>query len=105
MRRGVLLALVTGLWLAVPGGAADFRVVQKNRAFSVREITLKAGDQIVFVNDDQYNHSVYSETKGFEFDLKQPPGNSQAVRFSQAGTTEVQCAIHPAMKLKITVTQ
>ena len=100
-----LMALLglAGLLLAVPGGAADFKVVQKNRLFSVRELTIKVGDQIVFVNDDTYNHNVYSETKGLEFEIKQPPGTSQAVRFSQAGTAEAQCAIHPAMKLKVTV--
>lgn len=93
--------------LAVAGGAAaaDFTIVQKNRAFSVRQITLKVGDQIAFVNDDPVNHNVYSETRGTEFDLVQHPGSTHRVRFTQPGVVEVQCAIHPVMRLEVQVRQ
>jgi plastocyanin len=100
-RRALLGSLL--LLVGIPAETADFRIVQKNRTFSARELTIKVGDQVVFVNDDTFNHNVFSETKGLEFDVKQAPGTSQAIRFSQAGSTEVQCAIHPAMKLKLTV--
>ena len=84
--------------------AADFTVCQKDRAFSVRQLTVKVGDQVTFVNDDAVSHNVVSEAKGLEFDFVQRPGRSDTVRLAQPGVVEVSCAIHPAMKLRILVT-
>lgn len=84
--------------------AADFTIIQKNRTFSVREIAIKVGDQVTFVNNDGVTHNVYSETKGLEFEIElQPPGRSDIVRFSQPGVAKIECAIHPNMKLKVHV--
>ena len=85
--------------------AADFTIIQKNRAFSIRQIVIKVGDRVTFVNDDSVNHNVFSETKGSEFDILQRPGRSDTVRFAQPGTVEVQCAIHPVMRLVVQVRQ
>ena len=101
-RRLTALALGAAL-IAVEGVAADFTVVQKARAFSLRQLTIKAGDQVTFTNEDGVSHNVYSETKGAEFDFVQRPGAANAVRFSQPGLVEVQCAIHPVMKLQVQV--
>jgi plastocyanin len=106
-RRAAALATLT---LAVAlvcgrGAAADFTIVQKNKAFSVRQIVIRVGDRITFVNEDSVNHNVYSETKGSEFDFPQHPGRADSVRFSQPGTIEIQCAIHPVMKLEVQVRQ
>jgi plastocyanin len=99
-----LMQLLGAALVVTNGAAADFTVVQKDRAFSVRQLTAKVGDQVTFVNNDSVNHNVYSETKGLEFDLVQRPGRSDTVRLSQPGVAEVSCAIHPAMKLQIQVT-
>ena len=69
MHRGTLLILAAVATLLGDAAAADLKIVQKNRAFSARQLTIKAGDQVTFVNDDTVNHNVYSETKGFEFDV------------------------------------
>ena len=87
----------------VHSAAADFTVIQKDNAFSVRQITIKVGDRITFVNDDSASHNVYSETRGSEFDILQRPGRSDTVRFSRPGTVEVQCAIHSDMILEVQV--
>ena len=94
---GVLLIAASG------AGAADVTVIQKNRAFSVQRLAVKVGDQVTFVNQDGVNHNVYSETKGLAFDFAQPPGRSDTVRFSRPGVAQVQCAIHPVMKLEVQV--
>ena len=58
----------------------------------------------VFQNDDDVTHNVFSTSKGNEFDIRvQRPGGSTSVTFLQEGTVEVQCAIHPKMKMLITV--
>ena len=103
--RAAALAIITlgALLVHAYGVAADFTIIQKNTAFSVRQIAIKVGDRITFVNGDSANHNVYSETKGSEFDIPQRPGRSDTVRFSQPGTVEVQCAIHPDMRLEVQV--
>jgi plastocyanin len=83
--------------------AADVTVVQKNKAFSVSQIEIKVGDRITFLNSDTGHHNVLSETKGTEFNFRQAPGRSDTVRFTQAGTVVVECAIHPDMRLEVLV--
>ena len=99
------LAIVTpgALLVHAYGRAADFTIVQKSKAFSVRQITVKVGDRLTFVNADSVSHHVFSDTKGSEIDILQRPGRSDTVRFSQPGTVEVECAIHPDMKLEVQV--
>jgi plastocyanin len=102
--RTVLLILSAILTSVCATAAADFTVVQKNKEFSVRQLTLKAGDQLTFVNSDTVTHNVYSPTKGLAFEIElQPPGRSDTVRFSRPGVAEVICAIHPNMKLRVDV--
>lgn len=103
--RTMAILMLGGAIISVDGAAAtDFTIIQKNKAFSARQIAIKVGDQITFVNNDNVTHNVYSETKGLEFEIElQPPGRSDTVRFSQPGIAEVQCAIHPVMKLQVRV--
>lgn len=78
MRFKFLLAallIATGI-----AGAADFTVVQRNQEFSVRELEVRVGDRVTFVNGDTVTHNVYSETKGMEFEIElQPPGRKDTV--------------------------
>ena len=83
--------------------AADFTITQKNKTFSVSKMAIKAGDRITFVNDDGVNHHVFSDTKDNSIDILQRPGRSDTVRFSRPGTVEIECAIHPDMRLEVQV--
>ena len=81
-------------------------VYQEDKKFSDAEVTIKAGQTVIFANKDPITHNVYSKTPGMSFDLKtQKPGESSEVKFDHAGESEVQCAIHPQMKMKIKVTE
>ncbi len=100
--------VVTALFLMVGalGAAAQTThlVTQKGKRFSPSELVVQAGDTVAFRNDDRVVHNVFTASVGFEFNLKrQLPGAGTGVAFAQAGTVEVRCAIHPTMKLKITV--
>jgi plastocyanin len=80
-------------------------VSQKGRAFVPAAVTVKAGDSVAFVNDDSITHNVFAKGEVAQFDLKQqPPGQRNEVVFAKPGTVEVRCAIHPSMKLVVTVT-
>jgi len=83
---------------------AQHIVVQKNKAFSVTTLTVKVGDSVVFSNNDDITHNVFSLSKGLEFNTKaQAPGTANQVTWKTDGIVEVNCAFHPKMKLIITV--
>jgi plastocyanin len=105
--RGRILVVAAALSavLFIPGArAGDTRILQKDKAFSEQSLRIRAGDTVTFVNADTVTHNVYSVTKGCEFELQtQPPGDSSAVPFHRVCTAQVQCAIHPKMKLTVEV--
>ena len=73
-------------------------------AFSTQEITVKPGDTVVFANDDDVAHNVFCNNPDCKFNTKiQNPGVKSPVKFDKEGTYEVRCAIHPKMKLTVTV--
>jgi plastocyanin len=104
MRTFLNLIAGAGLVLALPSPAGEHTVIQKNRAFSQTEITIKVGDKISFRNADEVTHNVFSLTPGMEFDIRrQAPGGVSDVAFDKEGVAEVRCSIHPKMKLIVTV--
>jgi plastocyanin len=100
----VALAFLSGA--AVAALAAEQTVSQKGKVFSKAELTLKKGDTLVFVNDDNVAHNIYSTSPGNDFNLgSQAPGKSVSVTFDKPGDIDVLCAIHPLMKMKVKVTE
>jgi plastocyanin len=96
--------VVSGIAAGINLSAADYTVVQKDRTFSVTELAVKPGDSIVFKNADDVTHNVFSISEGMQFDIRrQAPGASSSVPFPKEGVAEVRCAIHPKMKLIVTV--
>ena len=85
--------------------AADHKISQKNKNFDIKNIEINVGDTITFTNDEKdITHNVYSLGPKNTFELKtQPPGKTSQVEFKDAGDTDVECAIHPGMKLKVKV--
>lgn len=80
------------------------QIGQKDKRFSQAEVTIAAGDSILFANNDGVIHNIYSNSAGFEFNLRrQAPGSSTAIGFSGRGTALVRCAFHPTMKLAVAV--
>jgi plastocyanin len=90
--------------LALAQTAADATVIQRDIDFEPKEIRIRAGGQVFFVNEDRFGHNVYSETPGGEFDVgRQAPNSRTGVTFRRAGTFEVMCRIHPRMAMQVVV--
>ena len=86
--------------------AGEFVVSQKSKAFSVTTLKVKVGDSVSFRNDDPFFHNIFSLSDVQIFDLGSfPQGQAKKVTFLKAGKVEVECAIHPGMKLIIDVTK
>ena len=85
--------------------AQEFVVTQKDKSFSTKALTIKAGDKLVFKNEDSFSHNIFSLTDAQPFDLGTfGNGQSKAVTYAKPGKYEVECAIHPDMHLMVTVT-
>ena len=99
------------LWstLAIGAGssfAAEFNVDQKGNTFTPTALKIKVGDSVNFRNLDNHYHNVFSLTDGQSFDLgSYGQGQSRKQTFTKPGKVDVECAIHPAMKLTIEVSQ
>jgi len=101
------LAFALGLTLGAIGiaVAADPPLIhQKNREFAPARVELKQGGELTFLNDDDTVHHVFVDSAKLQYDSGAiVPGQSVTVKFPQAGVFDVMCAIHPRMKLRVTV--
>ena len=105
MRPRQLLNVAIPTLIAASLGSADHAVHQKGRVFSMQNVTVAPGEPVIFMNDDTVPHNVMSVTPGNEFDLgSQVPGSAIPVSFDRPGIVGVICAIHPRMRMTITVT-
>ena len=77
---------------------------QKGKQFSQTDVTVKVGDTLQFVNDDDVAHNVFCADPGLTVNKFAKPGDKTEIVTSQAGTYEVRCAIHPQMKITVHVT-
>jgi plastocyanin len=82
--------------------AAQQTIVQSGREFHPAEITINAGDTLLFTNRDEFIHQIYIPAMNFDSDEK-APGETLTVPFPTAGTFEVRCHIHPKMRLVVHV--
>lgn len=104
MRTFLPLALLLALGAAAPAQAGEHVISQKGKAFSQHKLVVQAGDSVKFVNDDPFNHNVFSLSDTKSFDLgSYGQGLAKSVLMDKPGTVEVECAVHPDMKLLIEV--
>lgn len=68
----------------------------------ISKVTVKAGDEIKFINADTTTHQIHDKEGIFE-PVVQKPGEETTWKFKEPGEHKVRCAIHPKMKLKVTV--
>lgn len=95
------IALVAG---STACAAEDFLVSQKDKKFSTAVLKAKVGDSVVFRNDDPYFHNIFSLSPSQPFDLgSYPQGQTRKVSLTKEGEIDVECAIHPEMRMVIDV--
>lgn len=95
------LLAASGLAVAAPSRAV---VRQVESSFAPGALTVRAGTVVAFRNEDQLAHNVYSRTEGQAFNLGMArPGESVERTFDAPGLVEIRCAVHPRMRLALTV--
>ena len=104
-----VLGIAVMLGAACVAQAKEIEVSQKGKAFvvqknAVHSLRVNVGDTVSFRNDDPFFHNVFSGSPTKDFDLgSYAQGQSRKVVFDKEGGVDVECAIHPDMKLHIDV--
>jgi plastocyanin len=96
------------LVVALPAlaNAAEITIAQRDKAFDPGAITATVGDTLVFTNEDKVAHNVMVAKGPNKFNLGSvKPGATAETKLVAGGEVEVRCAIHPKMKLAVTVTE
>jgi len=103
MRGGFAAALLLALASALPGAAqaANLEVKIGNFTFGPQKLTVKVGDTVTWINEDDIPHTVVSvgkfRSKALDTDDK------YTFTFTAAGTYEYFCGLHPHMQGSIVV--
>jgi plastocyanin len=103
MKIAGIILTATVCVAAVSASAEEVAVGQAGKTFNPGDVKVHVGDSVKFNNDDTVTHAVLVHGPA-ETNLGQiKPGDAKSVTFDQAGTYDVKCAIHPKMKLTVTV--
>ena len=107
MELGMRKFFVIGILALIPicAFATETTITQSHTSFDVDEATVKAGDTVIFSNKDDVTHNIQVSNSDGDTDDKglQKPGEVIKQTFTKPGEYKVHCAIHPKMKMKITV--
>jgi plastocyanin len=101
-----LMIAGAALMIVVPVAfAATGEVEQNGQRFSVTSLTVPVGDSLHFNNHDDVKHNIsVFDADGNADDLGlQDPGVTITKLFDKKGDFTIRCAIHPRMKMSLTV--
>lgn len=104
MMKKIVAVLLSGCALGLCSSQpqqSSLTIHMKNSLFAPASAVVHVGDAVSFVNDDEFNHNVTSETLK-SGDISE--GKSWTYRFMQTGAYQFLCTYHPWMKGAITVT-
>ncbi len=87
----------------VPVTGNEAKVTISNFAFDPATITVKAGQTVVWTNEDVTPHTVVADDNSFQ-SPSIAKGQTFTHTFTTAGTFSYHCSIHPKMKAQVVVT-
>jgi plastocyanin len=96
---GLVAAFIAGL---SPARAADIEVKIDNFTFNPQQITVNAGDTVIWVNHDDIPHTVTSKTVAFR-SKAMDTDDKFSFTFTTPGSYAYLCALHPHMTGTIVV--
>ena len=99
-----IAALLCGA-ASASAASQDTLVDQRGLRFSQQSVSIKVGDTLHFHNNDDVIHNIMvldADDEATDEGL-QKPGEVITAKFEQAGEYQVRCAIHPKMKMTVSV--
>ena len=104
MRKIAVIAATALISFSASVNATEHEVKQKDNVFSRAVLMIKVGDAVSFRNDDPHYHDIFSSSDAQLFELgSYPQGQAKSVTFKKEGKVDVECAIHPGMKMTVDV--
>ncbi|MDQ6944061.1 MAG: cupredoxin domain-containing protein [Candidatus Eremiobacteraeota bacterium] len=103
MRTALLgAAALLALTAAAPAARTSTAVHIRDDAFVPASLTVKAGDKVTFVNDDDDAHTATADDAAWDSEgLNQ--GQKWTHVFTKAGKVAYHCTVHPMMHATIVV--
>ena len=97
--------LLLGAAITLPALANTPQTIsQKKRKYAPEAVTLQVGETLRVLNDDIFLHHAFIESDEMEYDSgSMEEGESRDIVFDKQGRFVMKCAIHPKMRLDITV--
>jgi plastocyanin len=87
---------------AAQGAHATYTVTIENMQFTPRNLTVKSGDQVVFINKDLFPHTATADDKAFDsHDIA--ADSSWKYQAGRPGEYAYSCTYHATMKGRVTV--
>jgi len=87
-----------------PAAGPAVEIVQKNQTFIPYVTAISVGTAVVFPNEDNVQHHIYSLSKAKRFEKPlYAPGSRESVIFDQPGVVTIGCNIHDWMVAYIVV--
>lgn len=99
--KAAVLSGVLALASSAQAAPKVHTIVIDKMAFGPAPASVRAGDVIVWVNRDIFQHTATASDKSFDVDL--PAGKQARVVVKKAGVVSYYCRYHPGMKGKVTV--
>ena len=104
MRRILLAVFCIVTTAATSAVATEHMIAQQGKAFSTKVLSAKVGDTLNFRNDDPFVHNIFSLSDVQSFDLGTfAKGEMRQIKLTKPGKVEIECAVHPEMKLVVEV--
>ncbi len=85
--------------------AASVTVEIKNFSFSPSTLNIKTGTKVTWINNDSVPHTVTSDAGNLLNSPTLSPGQSFGFTFTEHGSVNYHCGIHPTMKGGIIINQ
>jgi plastocyanin len=85
------------------GGGGGTQVSQEGIAFNPAEVTVSAGDAVIWTNNDEVPHDVTADGFSSGDPGGMVPGNTFEHTFEEAGTFDYVCTVHPGMEGTVVV--
>ncbi|GAC1421123.1 MAG: hypothetical protein NVSMB5_14090 [Candidatus Velthaea sp.] len=87
-----------------PAAAVEMQMKNVHKTFVPDLLVIPAGSSVRFPNEDQFFHSIYSESAPDTFDVGfYDTGPGKVVPFERTGVIDVRCHIHGSMHATIVV--
>lgn len=81
-----------------PPTPLNFTVSIKNFSFNPSTVTVKTGTKVTWVNNDGVSHTVTPDSDNLFNSSVLSPGQSFSFTFTDPGSVNYHCKIHPTMK-------